>query len=203
MKKILLPFYSCLLFLSIACNTSTPSENPAENEPAETDSTPTEAEASSAPDYEIEVVDPAPKSPRKEMRTKLAGGSITINYGSPKVKGRIIWGGLEEYGVVWRAGANEATRFETTADLTIQGGSLPAGKYSFFLIPKEQGPWIAIFNAVYEQWGAYEYDESKDVLRVEVNPVMKEENQESLDYVVEGGAIVMRWAKVELTLDVQ
>ena len=102
---------------------------------------------------------------------------------------------LEAWGKVWRAGANEATTFETSADLTVAGQALPAGKYAFFIEPHEEGTWTVIFNAVHDQWGAYEYDQSKDVLRAEVSPKMEQPNAEHLDYVVMDDAIVMVWEK--------
>src|SRR5438067_13264250 len=87
-------------------------------------------------------------SPRDSVSGKAAGSTITINYGSPSVKGRKIWGGLEAYGKVWRAGANEATTFTTTKDIKVEGKPLAAGTYGFFLIPNENGTWTVIFNKV-------------------------------------------------------
>ena len=70
-------------------------------------------------------------SPAAVATGKINGATITINYSSPSVKGRVIWGDLVPYNKVWRAGANEATTFETDKELTIEGKKLPAGKYSF------------------------------------------------------------------------
>ncbi|WPO84108.1 DUF2911 domain-containing protein [Chryseobacterium sp. JJR-5R] len=115
---------------------------------------------------------------------KIKDANITIAYSSPSVKGRTIWGGLEAYGKVWRAGANEATTFETDKDLTVQGKKLPAGKYSFFLIPKESGTWTAIFNKEPKQWGVYKYAPSKDALRVDVKTKALPATQEALVYKI-------------------
>lgn len=78
---------------------------------------------------------------------------------------------------------------------------MPAGTYSFFLIPKENGPTTVIFNTVAEQWGSYNYDESKDALRVEVEP---EENSmtERLEYKVNEDGIVVAWEKYKLPIDI-
>ncbi|MCJ7932495.1 MAG: DUF2911 domain-containing protein [Chryseobacterium sp.] len=83
-----------------------------------------------------------PASPPATATGKIKDATITIAYSSPSVKGRTIWGGLEAYDKVWRAGANEATTFETDKDITVQGKKLPAGKYSFFLIPKKTEPGL-------------------------------------------------------------
>ena len=68
-------------------------------------------------------------SPPATATGKVNGATITINYSSPGVKGRQIWGSLVPYDKVWRAGANEATLFETDKDIKVEGKSLPAGKY--------------------------------------------------------------------------
>src|SRR5437879_234549 len=74
---------------------------------------------------------------------KFGNATISIHYSRPSVKGRTIWGNLVPYDKVWRAGANEATTFETDKDLKIGDKLLPVGKYGFFLVPKEKGQWIA------------------------------------------------------------
>ena len=88
---------------------------------------------------------PKPRvSPPAFVTGKINDATITIHYSSPSVKGRKIWGGLVPYDTVWRAGANEATTFETDKDIKAAGKLLPAGKYGFFLIPVENGNWIAV-----------------------------------------------------------
>ncbi|RMG72406.1 MAG: DUF2911 domain-containing protein, partial [Bacteroidetes bacterium] len=101
------------------------------------------------------------------MSGSIGTAEITINYGSPAAKGRTLWGDLVPYGAVWRTGANEATTFTVSQDVTIEGQTLPAGTYSLFTIPGESD-WTIIFNKTAEQWGAYEYDEAADALRVKV-----------------------------------
>ncbi len=91
-------------------------------------------------------------SPPAQVSKKTSNATVTINYGQPSVKGRKIFGSLEPYGKVWRAGANEATTFEVDKDVKIEGQSLPAGKYGFFAIPDEK-EWTIIFNKVPNQWG--------------------------------------------------
>ena len=85
-------------------------------------------------------------SPPQEVAGKVREANIAIHYSCPSVKGRVIWGALVPYDTVWRAGANEATTFETDKDIKVEGKLLPAGKYSFFLLPRENAAWTAIFN---------------------------------------------------------
>lgn len=138
----------------------------------------------------------APASPPATATGKIGKATVTINYSSPAVKGRTIWGGLEKYDVVWRAGANDATTFETDKDLTVQGKKLPAGKYSFFLIPRATGVWTAIFNKEPKQWGAFKYEEAKDQLRVDVRTKALKETQERLVYKIEKKGFSLTWDKI-------
>src|ERR1043165_8960928 len=91
-------------------------------------------------------------SPPDSTTGQIGGATITINYSSPAVKGRKIWGELVPYGKVWRAGANQATTFETDKAIKIEGKELPAGKYSLFAQPGEN-EWQLIFNSETGQWG--------------------------------------------------
>src|SRR4051812_48838821 len=77
-------------------------------------------------------------SPAATATGKIGAADVTVNYSSPGVKGRKIFGGLEPYDKVWRAGANEATTVEFSKAVTVEGKALPAGKYGFFLIPSEK-----------------------------------------------------------------
>jgi hypothetical protein len=143
-----------------------------------------------------------PASPRDSVSGKAAGSTITINYGSPSVKGRKIWGGLEAYGKVWRAGANEATTFTTTKDIKVEGKTLAAGTYGFFLIPAENGTWTVIFNKVAKQWGAFKYDESKDALRVDVK-TKAAPMHERLVYTVDAKSFCLFWDKIVVPVSVK
>lgn len=144
-----------------------------------------------------------PASPPATATGKIKDATITINYNSPSVKGRTIWGDLEAYNKVWRAGANEATTFETNKDITVQGKKLPAGKYSFFLIPKESGTWTAIFNKEAKQWGAYKYEESKDALRVDVKTKALQTKQETLVYKINSNGFTMDWDKISVPVEIK
>jgi len=109
-------------------------------------------------------------SPMATVSQAVGLAQVDITYSRPFVKGREVFGGLEPWGEVWRTGANEATTFTLTHDAEIEGKPLPAGTYSLFTIPKEEGKWTVIFNNEAQQWGAFQYDQEKDALRVEVAP---------------------------------
>jgi tetratricopeptide (TPR) repeat protein len=109
-------------------------------------------------------------SPMATVSQVVGLAKVEITYSRPYVKGREVFGGLEPWGKVWRTGANEATTFALTDDAEIEGKSLPAGTYSLFTIPSEEGKWTVIFNKEANQWGAFQYDKEKDALRVEVAP---------------------------------
>jgi hypothetical protein len=146
----------------------------------------------------------APKpvaSPRDSVTNMVNGATITINYGSPSVKDRKIWGGLVPYDTVWRTGANEATRFTTDKDITIEGKTLPAGTYGFFAIPGKN-TWTIIFNSVAIQWGAFKYDATKDVLRVTVTPV-KSKKYERLIYIINKKGFDLIWDELKVPVSIK
>jgi hypothetical protein len=107
-------------------------------------------------------------SPPASAQCKFADGkTISVDYSSPRAKGRKIFGGLVPFDKEWRTGANDATTFVTTADLTIGGNAVPAGKYTMYTIPGEKG-WKLIINKQTGQWGT-DYDEKQDLLRANMS----------------------------------
>ena len=105
------------------------------------------------------------------------------------------------YGQVWRAGANEATVIWFSRDVTIQGQKLSAGVYSLWTVPAE-GEWTVIFNSKTAVWGRpYRYA-SSEVLRVKVKPTKLAEQVESLDFVIEGSKVMLRWEKLGVGFEV-
>ena len=144
-----------------------------------------------------------PASPAMTATGKIKDANITIAYSSPSVKGRTVWGDLVAYDKVWRAGANDATTFETSKDITVEGKKLPAGKYSFFLVPKESGTWTAVFNKEPKQWGAYKYEESKDALRVDVKTKALTATQEALVYKINNNGFTMDWDKISVPVEIK
>ena len=105
----------------------------------------------------------------QRIEQDLGLGQISVSYSRPNVKGRKIFGVVEPYGKVWRTGANAATRIKLTDTVQIEGHMLPRGEYSFFTIPGAN-EWTVILNKTVEQWGAYSYDSTKDVLRFKIKP---------------------------------
>ena len=112
-------------------------------------------------------------SPKAFVMQTIGLKDVSISYSRPGVKGRKIWGGLVPYDKVWRAGANEATKFVFASDVLINGKKLPAGSYSFFAIPTKTN-WTLIFNKVADQWGAFEYNQAEDAMRFTVKPQQNE-----------------------------
>lgn len=146
---------------------------------------------------------PAPASPPATATGKAGKATVTVKYSSPAVKGRTIWGGLEPYGKVWRAGANEATTVTFDQPVTVEGKALPAGTYAFFVIPMEKQDWTVIFNKTANQWGAFKYDEKQDALRVSIKPRKAASLNERLSYTVESPGLVLRWENVELPVSIK
>ena len=137
------------------------------------------------------------ESPAATATGIIAGSTITINYAQPSVKGRKIWGDLVPYNKVWRTGANEATTFETTKDIKVEGVLLPAGKYALFTIPSENG-WTIIFNKTASQWGAFKYKEKDDQLRVKVKASKATAFAERLTFLVDKSKVLFRWENLDV-----
>ena len=140
-------------------------------------------------------------SPPAVATGKVDDLQITINYSSPSVKGRTIWGGLVPYGKVWRTGANEATTFEMDKDMVINDMKILAGKYALFTIPGEK-EWTFIFNKVWDQWGAFKYDESEDALRVTAVPKPSGVFHEKMLFEVKDHQVILYWENLSVALNV-
>lgn len=143
-------------------------------------------------------------SPNAAVSQTIGTAKITITYGRPGIKGRKIYGGLVPYGQVWRTGANESTDIVIPADVTVEGRKLPAGTYSIYTIPGKK-QWTIIFNSKLS-WGT-QYDQSKDVLRVKVQPESTKETMEQLlfyfrDVTDQSAEVVIYWdqTKVPFTI---
>src|SRR5712671_6364831 len=84
-------------------------------------------------------------SPPAKAECKIDGKTVTVDYSSPRAKGRKIFGSLVPYGQVWRAGANEATTLVTSGDINNGGKTVPAGKYTICAIPAED-KWTLVIS---------------------------------------------------------
>ncbi len=145
-------------------------------------------------------------SPMASVMQVVGFTKVTIVYSRPGVKGRKIWDGLVPYNKVWRAGANEATTIEFSTDVTIEGNKLPAGKYGFFAIPSAK-EWTLIFNKVADQWGAFEYNEAEDILRIKVKPE-KGNFHEWLTYTItktgdDSATIALEWENLKVPFKIK
>lgn len=108
----------------------------------------------------------APLSPPAETSITVDGKKIGINYSAPSMRGRQIFGGLEQYGKIWRTGANASTTLKTEADLDLNGLNVPKGEYTLYTLldPKE---WMLVVNKQTGQWGT-EYSQGQDLGRVKM-----------------------------------
>jgi len=174
---------------------------------------------------------PRPSQKATVMQT-IGVTDVTITYSRPGVKGRKIWGDplpaqanvqgeatlddqnvrpkdavIVPWGHVWRTGANEATTFEVTDDVLINGQKLPAGSYSLHTIPTKD-EWTIVFNGTANQWGSFDYDPKKDTLRVKAKPQWGSENTEWLQYTIDpvtddSAQVNIRWEKVTVPFTVK
>ena len=143
-------------------------------------------------------------SPPVTASQKVGEATINITYSQPSVKGRTIGDDLEPIpGKVWRAGANEATVFETDKDVMVEGKLLPKGKYGFFILVQEN-TWTIIFNKTWDQWGAFKYKEADDALRIPLRAGKTAEFAELLTYKISDiGIVTVLWGSNEIKFAVR
>lgn len=149
---------------------------------------------------------PAP-SPAATLKQRVGLTDIEITYSRPGVKGRTIFGGLERWGEVWRAGANAATKVTFSTPVKINGSAIPAGTYGLFAL-LGQDEWKIIFNKVPDQWGSYKYDAKDDVLRVSAKPVQLANLVESFtidlnDLRDESATLNLSWEKTRVSVKIE
>jgi hypothetical protein len=115
-----------------------------------------------------QIKTPAP-SPTATVSQNVGLTKVTVEYSRPSVKGRLIFGDLTPFGKVWRTGANKITTIKFDHDVLIEGQKIAAGSYGWYSIPGKE-EWIIALNSDDKQWGAYAYDQSKDIRRITVKP---------------------------------
>lgn len=145
-----------------------------------------------------------PSLPATAKCELAAGKSVTIDYSSPRMKGRKIYGDLVPFGQVWRAGANEATTFVTSGDVFVGGKTVPAGSYTIFAIPTPD-KWTLIINKKTGEWGIpYKY-ESDELARVDMNvsklPTPLENFTIDFDKSGSGCTLQMDWDTTRASLE--
>jgi len=149
---------------------------------------------------------PARPSPAAKATCALADGkTITVDYSSPRAKGRKIFGGLVPYGEVWRAGANEATTFVTTADLMVGGTHVPAGSYTIFTIPNKD-KWTLIISKKTGEWGIPYPGADQDFARVDMKAAALPSAVENFTIAFDksGGGCTLRmdWETTRASVDI-
>ena len=144
-------------------------------------------------------------SPRETVNATIAGNDISIVYGRPYTKDpksgekRKVWGTLVPYGKVWRMGADEATTLTTKKALQMGGTTIPAGTYTLFLLPSEEGAKLIVKKQT-GQWGT-RYDESQDLARVDLKKGAAEDEADQFTIEIEeakdGGVLQIRWENTQ------
>ena len=109
-------------------------------------------------------------SPFAKVSQEVGLTQITVDYSSPGVKGRKIWGALVPFDKMWRTGANQATKITFSKDVTFVDKAVPAGTYSLFTIPAKSGEWTVILNKNPNQGGTGQYKQDLDLLRFQARP---------------------------------
>lgn len=152
-------------------------------------------------------------SPHETISETIGGSKVTIVYGRPYTKNprtgeaRKIWGKLVPYGKVWRMGADEATILTTEKDLDIGGTTVPAGKYSLYMLPVEDGTSKLIINKQTGQWGTV-YKEDQDFARVALKRETLDKPVDQFTMAIEpgasgGGTLKMMWETTQFSVPIK
>jgi hypothetical protein len=143
-------------------------------------------------------------SPPATAKCELAGGkSVTVDYSSPRKKGRTIFTDVVKYGEVWRTGANEATTFVTTADLMVGGKHVPAGSYTLFTVPNKD-KWTLVISKKTGEWGTDYPGEKEDLARVDMKAASGAATENftiSFDKGTKGCTLKMAWDTTVASVD--
>jgi hypothetical protein len=145
-------------------------------------------------------------SPAARAEWKFADGKkITIEYSSPRMKGRKIYGDLVPFGEVWRAGANEATTFVTDTELSVGGKAVAAGSYTLFTIP-DKNKWTLIISTKTGEWGIPYPGEGSDLIRADMKVSTLPSPAENFTIALDKGAIgcvlSMNWETTRAYIDI-
>lgn len=141
------------------------------------------------------------KSKNGKAEGTIDGVAVVVEYGRPSANDREIWGGLIPFDKVWRTGANEATTISFDKNVVVGDAAIAAGTYGLFTLPSEDGCTV-IFNSVAEQWGAFDYDESKDVARVSAVSSDTSEFVETFEISIGDEGVSLAWADAAFSFGV-
>jgi hypothetical protein len=146
-----------------------------------------------------------PSPPARASCTLPDGKTIAVDYSSPRMNGRKIFGDLVPYGKVWRAGANEATTFVTTADLKVGGQDVPAGNYTIFTVP-DQNKWTLVISKKTGEWGTAYPGPSEDLVRVDMKASKTSAPVENFTIAFDktggGCALKMQWETTQASVEI-
>ena len=141
-------------------------------------------------------------SGRGEVNSTVHGAAIQVDYGTPSKRGRELFGALAPYGEVWRTGANRATHFTTDRNLVVRDLEVPAGEYTLYSIPSEEGGLLLINTQTGQ--GGTTYDADLDLGRVDLTRTTLDESVEVFTILVEeteeGGVLKLQWGMTELSV---
>ena len=141
-------------------------------------------------------------SPPAQATMDLGGGkSITVDYSSPRLKGRQVGGEVAPFGQVWRTGANEATTFVNTADVVVGGTTVPAGSYTLFTVPNKD-KWVLIISKKTGEWGTDYPGPSNDLGRVDMKVSALPSPVENFTISFAAGAINFDWGTTRASVSV-
>jgi Protein of unknown function (DUF2911) len=141
-------------------------------------------------------------SPPAKATLDLGGGqSATVDYSSPRAKGRKVFGELVPFGQVWRTGANEATTLVNTTDLVVGGAVVPAGSYTLFTIPNKD-KWVLIISKKTGEWGTDYPGPSNDLARVDMKVSTQSSPVENFTISFDKGTMVIDWDTTRASVSV-
>ena len=187
-------FYKILLFVTVICCTASIAQAQQEKKVEEICYNPNAKG------------DTSKRSIKSAAVGKIGDANIIINYHSPGVRGRNIWGGLVPYNDVWVTGAHNATNIEIDKDFIVAGTAIPKGKYAIFTIPGKE-EWTIIINRNWNQHLTDDYLQQEDIVRIKLKPEQLNENVERLQYFIEDkkndkGMIAVAWEKIRVEFEV-
>jgi tetratricopeptide (TPR) repeat protein len=155
----------------------------------------------------IQAQDLPVPSPKSRVEQRVGVTDFAVEYARPSANGRKIMGELVKYGELWRTGANKATMIEFSTPANIGGTQLPAGKYSIFTTPKDEGAWMVHINKNTELWGTGDFQESENAASFEVK-ASKSEHVESMliyfDNLKKGSAnLILAWENTRISIPIE
>lgn len=146
-------------------------------------------------------------SPTEFIRQDFGLGAIELTYSRPSLKGRQIMGVIEPWGVLWRTGANAATKIHFTDQVEIDGKKIDSGTYALYTIPNKNGEWKFIINRGTGNWTVNEYDAAKDVVNMTIKAGKNVQKVETLtaqfsDIKPESIVLNIKWENFSLRIPI-